>query len=56
MESADAAYRALGLYQASKSAEFADALLAQTVSLAGAFETVTFDQNAAAALGMRLLR
>jgi predicted nucleic-acid-binding protein len=55
IERADAAYRALGVYQASKSAEFADALIAQTAALAGASETVTFDQAAASALGMRLL-
>lgn len=56
IENADAAYRALGAYQASTTAEFADALIAQTASLAGASETVTFDRDAAAALGMRLLR
>lgn len=56
VENADAAYRALGLYRASKSAEFADALIAQTAALAGASETVSFDKNAAAELGMRLLR
>ncbi len=56
VENADAAYRALGIYQTSKSAEFADALIAQTAILAGAAETVTFDQDAASDLGMRLLR
>ncbi len=56
VENTDAAYRALGIYRASQSGEFADALIAQTAALAGAGETVTFDQNAAAALGMRLLR
>ncbi len=56
VENADAAYRALSLYRVSKSAEFADALIAQTAALAGASETVSFDQNAAAELGMRLLR
>ncbi len=56
VENAGAAYRALGVYQASRSAEFADALIAQTAALAGASETVSFDQNAAAELGMRLLR
>jgi predicted nucleic-acid-binding protein len=55
VENADAAYRALGIYQTSKSAEFADALIAQTAALAGAGETVSFDRNAAAELGMRLL-
>lgn len=56
VENADAAYRALGAHQSSKSAEFAAALIAQTASLAGATETVTFDQGAASTLGMRLLR
>jgi len=56
VENADAAYRALSAYQASKSAEFADALIAETATLAGARETVTFDRNAAAETGMRLLR
>lgn len=56
IENADAAYRALGVHQASKSAEFADALIAQTAVVAGASETVTFHQNAASSLGMRLLR
>lgn len=56
VENADAAYRALAVYQASASAEYADALIAQTAQLAGATETVTFDQGAASALGMRLLR
>jgi predicted nucleic-acid-binding protein len=56
VENADAAYRALGVFQSSKSADFADALILETASLAGAGETVTFDQKAAASLGMRLLR
>lgn len=56
VENPDAAYRALGAYQSSTSAEFADALIAQTASLAGASDTVTFDQKAASALSMRLLR
>ncbi len=56
VENSDAAYRALGVYQTSNSAEFADALIAQIASLAGAAETVTLDQSAASALGMRLLR
>ena len=56
VENTDAAYRALGLYRTSHSGEFADALIAQTAALAGASETVTFDRNAAAAFGMRLLR
>lgn len=56
VENPDAAYRALGAYQSSTSAEFADALIAQTASLAGASDTVTFDQKAASALSLRLLR
>jgi predicted nucleic-acid-binding protein len=56
VENSSAAYRALGVFQASTSADFADALIAETASLAGAVETVTFDQKAAASLGMRLLR
>ncbi len=56
VENADAAYRALGIYQSSKSADFADALIVETASLAGAAETVTFDQKAAASMAMRLLR
>ncbi len=56
VENAEAAYRALAAYQASTSAELADALIAQTAALAGASETVSFDKNAAAELGMRLLR
>lgn len=56
VENAAAGYRALALYRASRSAEFADALIAQTATLAGASETVSFDQNAAAELGLRLLR
>jgi len=55
IENAEAAYRALGIYRASSSTEFPDALIAQTAALAGANETVTFDQRAAAELGMRLL-
>jgi predicted nucleic-acid-binding protein len=55
VENADAAYRALGVYQASKSAEFAEALICETAALAGARETVTFDRNAAAETGMQLL-
>jgi predicted nucleic-acid-binding protein len=56
VENAEAAYRALAVYQASASAEFADALIAQTAALAGARETVSFDRKAAAEIGMRLLR
>ncbi len=56
VENAPAAYRALGLYTASASAEFADALIAETAMLAGASEVATFDKSAATELGMRLLR
>lgn len=56
VENTDAAYRALGAYQASASAEFADALIAETAALAGAGETVTFDKSAAHELGMKLLK
>jgi len=56
VENAEAAYRALGAYQASTSGEFADALIAQTAALAGASETISFDHDAATAFGMRLLR
>lgn len=56
VENAEAAYRALAVYLASTSVEFADALIAQSAALAGAGETVTFDRSAAAEAGMRLLR
>ena len=56
VENAPAGYRALAAYRASGSAEFADALIAETAVLAGASETVSFDQDAADELGMRLLR
>jgi len=56
IENPDAAYRALGVYRTARSAEFADAFIAQLATLAGADETVTFDQRAAAEAGMRLLR
>jgi len=56
VENAEAAYRALGVYIGSASVEFADALIAETASLAGADETVTFDKVAAAEAGMTLLK
>lgn len=56
VENAEAAYRALGLYVASASVDFADALIAETAALVGAGETVTFDRNAAKEAGMRLLK
>jgi predicted nucleic-acid-binding protein len=55
VENSEAAYRALADYRASNTVEFADALIAQTALLAGAAETVTFDQRAAASLAMRVL-
>lgn len=56
VENAEAAYRALADYQGSTSAEFADALIVRIAALAGAGETVSFDQHAARELGMRALR
>ena len=56
VENAPAAYRALGAYPAATSAEVADALIAETAALAGASETVTFDERASAELAMRQLR
>lgn len=55
LENAEAVYRALAVYKAGSSVEFADALIAETAALAGAGETVTFDRAAAAEAGMRLL-
>jgi len=55
VENSEAAYRALAAYRASNTAEFADALIAETALLAGATEIVTFDRSAAASLAMRLL-
>lgn len=55
VENSEAAYRALGLFQASTTGEFADAMIAATASLAGADEIVTFDKAAASAYGMRQL-
>lgn len=43
------------LLHARHGADFADALIAETARLYGCEETVTFDQGAAAKLGMRLL-
>ena len=56
VENSSVAYRPLGVFQFSKSAGFADALIAETASLAGPVETVTFDQRTASSLGMRLQR
>jgi predicted nucleic-acid-binding protein len=56
IENADAAYRALGVYRGARAVEFADAFIAETAALAGAGETVTFDQQVAAEGSMRLLR
>lgn len=56
VENAQAAYRALGVYTGSAAVEFADALIAEIASIAGADETVTFDKVAAAETGMNLLK
>jgi predicted nucleic-acid-binding protein len=56
VENADAAYRALAVYRGASALEFADALIAHTAALAGAVETVTFDEGAASEADMRLLR
>lgn len=55
IENAEAAWRALGLYQAAQSLEFADALIAEINALAGTTQTVTFDRNASLEGGMKLL-
>ncbi|MGF1456621.1 MAG: PIN domain-containing protein [Alphaproteobacteria bacterium] len=55
IENRAASFRALALYRAGRSVDFADALIAMTASLAGALETVSFDRKAAAEAGMRLL-
>lgn len=55
VENAEATYRALALFRSGRSVEFSDALIAMTGKLAGADETVTFDQRAAKQAGMRLL-
>lgn len=55
IENAEAAWRALGVYQASKSAEFADALIAEIAALEGVTQTLTFDRRAAGEAGMTLL-
>ncbi len=56
VENTEAAWRALAVFEAASSAEFADALIAETAALAGAAETVTFDRDAAAEAGMKLLQ
>ncbi len=55
VENAEAAWRALGVFQAGKSVEFADALIAEIGALAGVTQTVTFDRSAAAEGGMKML-
>jgi len=54
-ENAEAAWRALGVFQSKRSVEFADVLIAEIASLEGAVQTFTFDQKAAAEAGMKLL-
>ena len=56
VENSEASYRALAVYRDSTSIDFADALIAETASLAGAEEIVTFDQKAAKQSMMRLLK
>ncbi|HRE42796.1 MAG TPA: type II toxin-antitoxin system VapC family toxin [Terricaulis sp.] len=56
IEHAEAAYRALGRFRTSKSIDYADVLIAEISTLAGAREIVTFDKRAAADGGMRLLK
>lgn len=56
VENAEAAYRALAVFQTAHGVEFADTLIAQVAALAGASETVTFDKRAASEAGMRVLR
>lgn len=53
VESAETHYLALGVFQAA-SADYADAVIAQTGKLAGCEGTMTFDRRAAAGV-MRLL-
>lgn len=55
IENAEAAWRALGVFQHSRAVDFADALIAEIAALAGATETVTFDRRAADEAGMRLI-
>ena len=55
IENAEAAWRALGVYQKSKSAEFADALIAEIAALEGVTRTFTFDRRAASEVRMKLL-
>lgn len=55
VENAEAAWRALGVYQASKSAEFADALIAEIAAIEGVTRIFTFDRRAATDAGMLLL-
>lgn len=54
-ESAESAWRALGVYRSGNSVEYADALIAESAALAGADKTVTFDRDAGAEGGMTLL-
>ncbi len=56
VENSGCAHRALAVYNAGTSVEFADALIAEIASWAGADETVTFDKVAAAQAGMKLLK
>ncbi len=54
VEQSETHYLALGTYQAT-TADYADAVIAQTGKRAGCDETVTFDRHAANGVKMRLL-
>ena len=55
IKNAEAAWRALAVYQSSKSVEFADALIVEIAALEGVTRTFTFDRRAASEAGMALL-
>lgn len=55
VEQSETHYRALGTYQTT-TADYADAVIAQTGRRAGCDETVTFDRRAAKGAKMRLLK
>jgi predicted nucleic-acid-binding protein len=54
VEGAETARAALRIYRDTR-VEFADSLIAQSARAAGCSEILTFDERAAAAVGMRLL-
>ena len=55
VENAPAAFRALAAFQRGRRVQFADALIAETATLAGASRVVTFDVGAAAETRMTAL-